>query len=119
MKSRYFDIAKKMSKFSDHPQHKIGACIIYKSRIVSMGFNRMRTNPNSTTYNQHTHCELDCVLRADRDKLKGATIYIYRENRHGVPSNSKPCPFCHELLKKVKIKTVIYSYDGGFVKENI
>jgi len=119
MKERYFDIAKRMSKFSDHPQHKIGGVIVYKSRIVSMGFNRMRTNPNSKSYNQHTHCELDCILRADRDKLEGSTIYIYRENKQGVPSNCKPCKFCHELLKKVNIKEVCYTYDSCFVKENI
>jgi deoxycytidylate deaminase len=119
MKVRFFDLAKKMSKFSDHIHHKIGGIIVYKSKIVSMGFNRMRTNPNSNAYNRHTHCELDCILRADREYLENSTIYLYRETKQGTPANSRPCCFCMVLLREAKITEVCYTNDGKFVKEKI
>jgi deoxycytidylate deaminase len=118
MKMKYFDLAKKMAKKSNHPQHKIGGCVVSKSKIVSVGFNKYKTHAKSNHPFQHVHCELDCILGIEENLLKDCTIYLYRETKNGTVAISKPCIWCDRLLKNVGIKSVCYTDNNSF-KEDI
>ena len=119
MKMRYFNLAQKMSFKSDHKQHLIGGCLVKKNKIISLGFNKVKTHPKSNSLHQHIHCELDCILGIDKELLEGATLYLYRQNKQGVPSICRPCRFCEVLLKEVKIKKVCYTDNNTFKEELI
>lgn len=101
-------IAKKESEKSK-AKFKHGA-VIFKSskRIISKGFNIMKTDPfyGSGNYNQ-LHAEGAAIKDAVKRGicLHGASIYVYR--RYGM--YSKPCPCCSKLIKKYGIKEVMYS----------
>lgn len=108
-----------MSQKSSHPDHKIGGCIVNKSKIVSVGFNKPKTHVKSNHPYKNIHCELDCILGVDRELLKNATIYLYRETSKGVPAISKPCQWCSLLLKEVGISKICYSFEGDYKMENV
>lgn len=115
MKQRFFEIAKKLSKSSTHPDHQLGAVITKGNEIISLGFNKLKTHPKSNNKYKTLHAELDAIIHAEKaEHLYGCSIYIYRETKYGRPANSKPCPYCQELLKRVFIQDVYYSDDGTF-----
>jgi len=119
MKLKFFDLAKKMANKSEHPEYRIGGVIVKKSKVISLGFNRNRTHPKSNHPFKNIHCELDCILGIDPKLLSGATIYLYRESKLGIPAISKPCKWCHQLLLNCGIKEVAYTFEGNFKKEKL
>lgn len=119
MKKYFFELAKKISYKSDHPQHHIGGVLVKKSKVISVGFNKCKSHPKSNAPYRHIHCELDCILGVDKEDLEGAHIYLYRQTKAGEIALSRPCKWCHELLKQAGIKTVYYTDYGGFKEEEI
>lgn len=114
MKPKFFGIARKLSLKSDY-HHKIGAVIVKKNRIVGLGFNKpFKTNPNSNNPFKTIHAELDAILDADQDDLRGSTIYVFREYKDGTLACAKPCQHCQELIKRFEIKRVCYTDKGTF-----
>lgn len=95
------------------------AFIVRKNRIVKIGWNKKKTNPNSLRHpyinksgrkiNVYTHAELDAVLKMGRDDLSDYEIVVIRIDGQGKLNNSKPCHGCAHLLKQVNIKRVFYS----------
>ena len=128
----YFNIAKEVSKLSDFPRVQIGACAVYKHKVISTGCNSMRTSPLQKKYNKfrfetdmtlHSkHAELDALLpllnRKDID-FSRASIYVYREHKSGQLSMARPCKSCFALIKELGIRDIYYSNDGGFSHEEI
>ena len=112
MKIRYFEIAKKLAYNSDHPQHRIGAVIVKKNRIVGMGFNKLRTHPKSPdlTY-RSSHAEFMAILNTKETDLSGCEIYVFRVKKNGSQGISKPCKNCMGLIKQMMIDKVHYSCD--------
>lgn len=114
MKFKFFDLAKKLSKKSDY-HHKIGSVIVKKNRILGVGFNKpYKTSPHSNHPFRTIHAELDAILDANKEDLKGSTIYVYRELRNGKIASAKPCAHCQELLKRYEIKRVFYTDEGTY-----
>jgi cytidine deaminase len=56
---------------------------------------------------QSLHAESYCILKAIKHgmDLSASTLYVYR--MHGL--NSKPCKDCQTLIKRFRIKKVIYT----------
>lgn len=108
-----------MSHKSSHPDHKIGGVVVKRNRIVSVGFNKYKTHTKSNHPFKNIHCELDCILSANKQDLVGATIYLYRETKQGVPAISRPCSYCMQLLIETGIKTIMYSNDGSYSQETL
>lgn len=111
MKFKFFNEAFKQSKFSTHHKHKIGGVIVKKSKIISKGYNKLKTHPASNHTYKNIHCELDCILKAPNHLLKDAELYLYRNRKSDTIGNSRPCTFCEELVRKFGIKKVYYTVD--------
>lgn len=118
MKLKYFDLAKKISKLSTHPQFKIGCVIVKGNKVISVAFNEIKTHPKSTHPYGQLHAEISAVLDADRDELQKAEAYVYRQHWNGVWAIAKPCQYCELALIKSGIKTVHYT-DNSKVGEQI
>ncbi len=114
MKSKFFNLAKKLSEKSDY-HHKIGAVIVKKNRIVGIGFNKpAKTHPASNQPFKTIHAELDAILDSEREDLEGSTLYVYRELKDGSLANAKPCVHCQELINRYKIKKVFFTEDNKY-----
>lgn len=119
MKSRFFNLAKKLSYKSDYHSHRLGAVIVRGGEVIGVGFNKRKTHPMSHTRFNNIHAELSAVLSAGLEDLKGCAIYVYRETKQGQPAMARPCEHCMKLLKQLSISKVYYSTDCGFSKEKI
>lgn len=115
---RIFDIAMTASKKSTY-FHKLGAVIVKKGKILSVGFNKPhKTHPRSNTLFKTIHAEFDAILQCDERDLKGATIYVLRNAKSGLHM-AKPCSCCMELIRRVGIKRIIYTVKGGLEEINV
>ena len=127
----YFNIAKEVSKLSDFPRVQIGACAVYKHKVISTGYNSMRTSPLQKKYNKyrftaetsHTcHAEISCLKplmsRKDID-FKNVDLYIFRAYQNGELAISRPCPSCMKLISELGIRNIYYTNYGGFSHEEV
>lgn len=114
----FLNLAKKASKRSDHRSHKIGCVIAKRNRIVGIGFNRMKTHPKSPHSHKNIHAEFMAVINAGFE-VKGATAYVFRQQKNGTWAISRPCEYCWKFLLDHGIKEVVYSFEGSFKKESI
>lgn len=117
MNKHAFELAKKVSKNSQHKDHQVGSVITYKNRILSVGFNKTKTHPKSHSPWKTTHAEFDAVLSLGNIDYSKCSIYVYRELKTGTMGNSKPCVWCQKMLKSIGLTTVYYSHETGFIKE--
>lgn len=118
MKPKFFKVAEKMALHGEHHQHKVGAAVVRKNRVIGVGFNKVKTSPKSNHKFKMIHAELAAVLNAGAEELQGSTVYVFRKTRNNTLGLSKPCESCEALLKSVGVKKVCYSIDGGYKEEN-
>jgi len=118
MNIKFFDLAKKVSKLSNHHHYKIGSVIVRGSKIVSVGTNNLKTHPRSSHPFHSLHSEMAAVLLAKQD-LYGCEIYVYREIKSGVAALARPCIYCYPFLKEAGIKEIHYSINGSYKTEKI
>lgn len=110
---------------SDHYQYKLGAAVVRNGKIISSGYNHLRkTNPQIISIGRSNfktvHAEMDCIFKLkNKELLKGATIFVYREKKDGTLGCARPCPICFNFLAFYGIKKIIYSTDTGFFSEYI
>jgi deoxycytidylate deaminase len=117
MKMKFFKLAKVLSEKSSYC-HKLGAVVVKKNKVIGTGYNKPnKTHPKSNNSFKTVHAELDAILKVNAEELNGATIYVYRETKDGLPANAKCCKYCRELLKMVGIKKICYTSDKSFKEE--
>jgi deoxycytidylate deaminase len=104
--ARYFASKSKARK-------KHGAVIVKSGSVVGTGFNKDRNSPfvvSPEHIKPHCsrHAEFQAIKEAGENAV-GAILYVARVNRQGEDRNSKPCILCEDVIKKNKIKKVIYT----------
>lgn len=115
---RFLALAKKVSKRSDHHEHKLGCAIVRGSKVLGLGFNLLKTHTHSPHRWKGIHAEYMAVMAASYD-VKGATAYIFRQQKNGTPAMSRPCQYCWKLLMECGIKKVVYTFEGSFKEERV
>lgn len=114
MKIGFFRLAKKAATFGQHKQHRIGAVLIKKNRVIATGFNKSKTHPRSPNFYKVLHAETDCILGVDEEILENSEIYVYRQTRNSTLGTAKPCSYCEWLLRLKKVKKVHYTTEEGY-----
>lgn len=109
MKDKYFQLASRVARFSEHPKYRVGAVVVRKGNILGVGFNSMKTHPKSHTHHQRIHAELKAILNA-QDDVSGADIYVVRLTKEGGLACAIPCPSCEALIIDSGIRN-IYATD--------
>jgi deoxycytidylate deaminase len=112
MNPRFFEIAKKVSKKSNH-EFPMGAIIIRKGKVIGRGVNKDKTHTKSNHTYRNVHAELSAVLNTRLSDLEDCEVYVYRETKDEVMAMAKPCVFCQEMLKSLGIKKVHYTILDG------
>lgn len=136
---RYFNIAKSVSECSDFKQFHIGAIIVYKKDILSVGFNESKTSPVQMKYNQYRnldgkdnnciyhkiHAEVNAISKIpyfayeNNFDFSKASIYIWRSHKSGTRGLSRPCPACMKAITDLGIKNIYYTGEDRFCYERI
>lgn len=95
-----------------------GALVVKGGRVLGSGFNKNRNHPTIVSP-EHIktecsfHAEEVAIREAGEDNVKGAVIYVARINRQGLDRDSKPCPRCSALIRRVGIKKVVFTAEAG------
>jgi len=118
MNLKFFDLAKKVSKLSNHKLFKMGSVIVRGSKVISVGTNNIKTHPRSPHPFKSLHAEMAAILLTKQD-LKGCELYVFRELKNGKLALSRPCEYCWELIYASGIKEVHYTVNEGHETEFI
>jgi deoxycytidylate deaminase len=116
IKSRFIDLAIRAAKKSSHPQHRIGSVLVKGNKVLSFGFNELKTHPRSTHPWKSIHSEFATILGLDRTEIEGSTIYVVRVRKDGTLGMAKPCEFCYKMLTNLNLYSIIYSTDKEFIE---
>lgn len=115
--ARYMDLAKRMAYQSTFPDYRHGAVLVKgsvrnvssnKDNYCSFAARFQKQHDGKTTL----HAELGAILGVDRSITEGATVYVARISKEGDYKISKPCQMCHEALKHVGVKKVVYTINN-------
>lgn len=115
MKKYFIDRAIAEAKKSDFKQRH--GCIIFKgNRILASGHNEIRycnkLESKYTRWKNSLHAEARTIL-FNRFVFIRCSILVIRLNQKDQLVNSKPCPFCLELIQDEGIKNIYYSDSSG------
>ena len=135
---RGFKLAKNASTFSDC-KIKIGAVIMYKSKVISVGYNTTKSNPIQKAYNVYRnangreydverqnnglHAEIMALQHATRSfkgDLSKCSIFVYSEKKEGykrLTRLTKPCNACSKRLEELGIRNIYYTTNNGWTYE--
>lgn len=132
--NHYLKLAKNACYYSDYTKVRMGAVLIYKNKVISVGWNSKKTSPIQKKYNKFRgydvdasgtentiHAEVSCLGRAkDIDiEWSRANLFIYRIKKDESSGLARPCNACMALIKSMEIKNIYYSTNNGWVYERI
>lgn len=131
---KYFNHAREASKLSDFPRVNVGCIVVYKNKVIAIGYNMDKSHPIQRKYNkfrdynlsggkcpkESLHAEMYCILQIidldiDFSKVK---IYVYRNKKDGSLGMSRPCQACAHAIRDLGIKNIYYTTDYGYAYEN-
>ena len=98
---------------------RLGAILVHRNSIVSIGMNSYKTHPlmAARTSWPFLHAEQNAIIRAGLDNCEGLDLYIARVLKNNTLAMSKPCKVCIKLIKDVGIRNIYYSTNAKeFVK---
>ena len=126
---KYFlDYALEIAEQSTCIKRKHGAVIVKNRVVISVGFNGapigeescaeiascLRSEANVIAGERWdlcraVHAEMNAIIKASFDEMKGATIYVAGFNAEtGERCESYPCAMCYRAIKNAFIGKVIY-----------
>lgn len=136
---RGFKLAKNASEFSDYNKKNIhiGSVIIYKNKVIGIGWNSKKTHPCQMKYNKYReynnnreyiseehepciHAEIMAVqhaIRSFKGDLSKCSIFVYSEKKDGATRLTKPCLSCSKRLEELGIKNIYYTTNNGWQYE--
>lgn len=93
--------------------HKVGAIIFNKNRIISRGHNHPQKSVKHLRrkfqrWSGTVHAEVDAIIKAKTD-VKNLSILVIRINKTNQLRLAKPCKWCMMYLNFVGIKKIYYS----------
>jgi len=114
MNLKFFDLASKVSKLSTHNKHALGAVLVYKNRVISVGTNQNKTHTKSPSPYRHIHAEFSAILNSKLTDFTNCSIYISRVTPGGKLGLSYPCNHCLKMLQSLNINTIYYTDENTY-----
>lgn len=117
---KFEHLAKNIAKKSSHKRYHYGCILFKKNKILSFGYNLLKTHPKSPHPFKHIHAEFHCLLGVPDNDIKDSSIYIYME-RIGTETKgiSKPCKDCEKMLRNAGVRKVIYFDGNKYLEEEL
>lgn len=133
--SHYFSLAENACCYSDNAITHVGAVLIYKNKVMSIGWNvQNKTHPIQREYNKlrgfnpddsgvrnSLHAEMMCLLKAkdlDLDWNK-CCLFVFRKKKTGIIGMARPCNACMGYIKSLGLKNIYYTTENGWAYECI
>lgn len=121
-------MARSVAETSQHHKVKIGAVLVYKNEILSVGCNLIKSHPKQMVYNKNRefefdlcphniHAEFNAVLKYKGIIPKHSIMYVYRLTKQGNQGMGRPCKACQKMLKEYGIYDVVYTTEESIIYE--
>jgi deoxycytidylate deaminase len=127
---RWFRVAEHASQFSDYWRVKVGACLVYKNKVLSIGWNSTKTHTFQKEYNrnkgwntaefpnrQHAEVNALCKVRYRDIDWSNVECYVFRRNLNGELAIVKPCEGCQIMLAEFGITKIYYTGDKSYMED--
>jgi len=130
MKKAHGNILDTLSKVAEandeYPRAKMAAALVKGNKIISIGINRMKTDPLQAKFGKNKesiflHAEIHAIKNALRnysvEEIRNSNLYIVRVKKISTHDHSftwgmaKPCAGCQLAIDEFDIKNVVYSTD--------
>lgn len=123
---RHIELASNEALLNEgYSRAKICAVMVYKNRVVSVGYNSSKTHPIQARFAKnehaiHIHAEIDAIRKASNilssSEMKKTTLIVIRVKQNGKWGNARPCAGsngqgCQSAISCFGIKNVLYSTD--------
>lgn len=115
-----------IAEANDGSNVRFAAAVVYRNKIISIGYNRMKSHPFQAKYAKNSeaiylHAEIHAIKNALREfpveELTKCDLYIARVKRPRSYSEgfiwglSKPCAGCARAIAEFGIRRTIYTCD--------
>lgn len=111
---KHFELARRLSKKSNHYQYRLGCVIVRHKTVIGIGYNQLKSHPKSPHAWKMIHAEFHALLGAIPSELNGADVYVYREHKDGSLAMARPCPSCHKMLEACGVRTINFTTEKGY-----
>ena len=119
MKDKFFIAAKAVAMNSpgvgQRNSFRLGAVIVEKNSILSVGNNSNKTHPlmSYRTEWPFLHAEQLAIIRRGLDNCEGHDLYVVRILKNLNYAISYPCKVCQQLISDVGIRNIFYINEAG------
>jgi len=119
MKDKFFIAAKAVAMNSpgvgQRNSFRLGAVIVEKNSILSVGNNSYKTHPlmSYRTEWPFLHAEQLAIIRRGLDNCEGHDLYVVRILKNLDYAISYPCKVCQQLISDVGIRNIFYINEDG------
>ena len=119
MKDKFFIAAKAVAMNSpgvgQRNSFRLGAVIVEKNSILSVGNNSYKTHPlmSYRTEWPFLHAEQLAIIRRGLDNCEGHDLYVVRILKNLNYAISFPCKVCRQLISDVGIRNIFYINEAG------
>jgi|TARA_Y100000034_G_C6836325_1_gene377983 deoxycytidylate deaminase len=119
LKDKFFVAAKAVAMDSpgvgQRNSFRLGAVIVEKNSILSVGNNSYKTHPVMfyRTEWPFLHAEQLAIIRRGLDNCEGHDLYVVRILKNLDYAISYPCKVCRQLISDVGIRNVFYINENG------
>jgi len=86
---------------------QMGAVIVMKNHPIAVGYNQSKSHPEARI--SGLHAEIHSIKCSDTKDFRGASIFVYRQDKKGNPAMARPCEYCLEELKELGFKWMYYT----------
>lgn len=109
---KFMMVAKEESLKSDYHKAQIGAVVVKGNKVLSKAYNEIRhckVGKRFSPWDNSVHAERNACRKVDKEKLKGTSIFVYRETKDGMPALALPCDDCFNMIQSLGIKRIYFS----------
>lgn len=131
---KWFNFAKELSFLSDFKKARLGCAAVYKNRLISIGYNQMKSHSIQKIYDiyrfdsdtpHRLHSEIACLVKIKNNRnydnidFRKIKLYIYRERRDESIAQSHPCKSCEMFIRELGIRDIYFTSDSGYCYERL
>ena len=105
---KFMMLAKEESLKSDYHKAQIGAVVVKGNKAYNE-IRHCKVGKRYSPWDNSVHAERNACRKVDKEKLKGTSIFVYRETKDGMPALALPCDDCMNMIIAMGIKRVYFS----------
>ena len=109
---RLIEQAMRVAQTSQHKKWQLGAVMTRGSKFLSSAPNKFRNHPWINHLHATRHAEMEAIRKC-LNGTRGATIYVARADKDGLPRMARPCSRCMKELYLAGVREVVYTTDDG------